>query len=166
MGWTYISDVDTSFSSADDNPFAAPKQQPLDRISVKLPIDEWLCKKMKKLNITLLEGYPSKASDAGGLQKTSLLKLVVHKQSGTDHTPVQRSWTVQCQKISEISCTGQDIPVQSITIWPVHSSLRVHCRGQRGKTDGLTEGYKSPPVPRQGWSGPDPTKFISSMHKH
>ena len=56
-----ILDVDTSSSSADDNPFAAPKQQPLGRISVKLLTDEWLCKKMDKPNITLLEGYPSRA---------------------------------------------------------------------------------------------------------
>ena len=56
MGWTHIPDVDTSSSSADDNLFAASKQQPLGRISVKLPIDKWLCKKMDKLNITLVEG--------------------------------------------------------------------------------------------------------------
>ena len=36
MGCTRILDVDTSFSSADDNPFTAPKQQPLGKISVNL----------------------------------------------------------------------------------------------------------------------------------
>ena len=48
MGWTHILDVDNSSSSADDNPFAASKQQPLGRISVKLPTDEWLCRRMDK----------------------------------------------------------------------------------------------------------------------
>ena len=58
-------------SSADD--IQAPKQQPLGRISVKLPNDEWLCRKMDKLNVTLVEGYPSRASE--GLQKDKYVKL-------------------------------------------------------------------------------------------
>ena len=49
MGWTDIPDMDNSSSSADDNPFAALKQQPLDKISVKLPTEEWLCKTVDKL---------------------------------------------------------------------------------------------------------------------
>ena len=60
--------------SADDNPFQAPKQHPLGRISVKLPTDEWLCWKMDNLNLTLMEGYPSSASEAGGLQKDQFVK--------------------------------------------------------------------------------------------
>ena len=64
-----------STSSADDNPFAAPKQQPLGKISVKLPTDEWLCKKMDKVNITLVEGYPSRASEASDLQKDQFVKV-------------------------------------------------------------------------------------------
>ena len=75
MGWTHVPDMDTFSSSADDNPFQAPKQQPPGRISVKLPTDEWLCKKMDKLNITLVEGHPSRASEAGGLQKDQFVKV-------------------------------------------------------------------------------------------
>ena len=44
-------------------------------MSVKLPTDEWLCKKMDKLNVTLVEGYPSRASEAGGLQKDQFVKV-------------------------------------------------------------------------------------------
>ena len=40
-------------------------------------------------------------------------------------------------------------PVQGPTLWPVHSSHGVHSGGQRGQTDGFTEGYKNPPVPRR-----------------
>ena len=75
MGWTHIPDMDNLSSSADDNPFQAPKQQPLSRISVKLPSDEWMCQKMDKLNLTLVEGYPSRASEAGCLQKDQLVKM-------------------------------------------------------------------------------------------
>ena len=60
-------------SSAYDNPFAAPKQQPLGKISVKLQTSEWLCKRMD--NITLTEGYPSRASEASGLQKHQFVKV-------------------------------------------------------------------------------------------
>ena len=62
MGWNHIPDIDNASSATDDNPFAASKQQPSGRISVKLPTDEWLCKKMDKLNVILVEGYPSRAS--------------------------------------------------------------------------------------------------------
>ena len=75
MGWTHISDMETSSSSADRNPFPAPKQQPLRTISVKLLTDKWLCKKMDKLNITLVEGYPSRTSEASGLQKDQFVEV-------------------------------------------------------------------------------------------
>ena len=75
MGWNHTPDIDNASSSTDDNPFAESKQQPLGRISAKLPTDEWLCKKMDKLNITLVEGYPSGASEAGGLQKDQFVKV-------------------------------------------------------------------------------------------
>ena len=74
MGWTHILDMDNSSSSADDNPFQTPKQQLLGRIGVKLPCNEWLCRKMDKLNVTLVEGYPSRASEAGDLQKNQYVK--------------------------------------------------------------------------------------------
>ena len=57
--------------------------------------------------------------------------------------------TNSLKKIPEISCRGQDISIQSISIWPVHSTTRVYGSGQRGQIDGLTAGYKNPPVPRR-----------------
>ena len=50
MGWSHILDVDSALSSSEDNPFAAPKQQPSGKISVNLPTDNWLCRKMDRLN--------------------------------------------------------------------------------------------------------------------
>ena len=40
MGWTHVPDMDTHTSSAEDNPFAAPKQQPAGKVSVTLPTDD------------------------------------------------------------------------------------------------------------------------------
>ena len=57
--------------------------------------------------------------------------------------------TKPIKEIHEISCTGQNIPIQSTTLWSVHSSIGVHCCGQRGQIDGFTKGYKNPPVPKR-----------------
>ena len=64
MGWTHISDIDANVSSADDHPFAAPKQQPVVKVSVNIPTDDWLCRKMAPT-----QGYPSRSFETGGLQR-------------------------------------------------------------------------------------------------
>ena len=53
------------------------------------------------------------------------------------------------QEVHAFSHPGSVLPVQSSTLWPVHSTHGVHSGGQRGQTDGFTEGYKNPPVPRR-----------------
>ena len=53
------------------------------------------------------------------------------------------------QKISEISCRRSDIPIQGSALWSVHSSLGIHCGSKGGETDGHTQGYKDPPIPRR-----------------
>ena len=61
--------------------------------------------------------------------------------------PYTNTGTVQ--EISQISCPGPDLPVQGTAIWSVHSAHGVHCLGKGGETDGHTQGYKNPPVPRR-----------------
>ena len=61
--------------------------------------------------------------------------------------PYNNTGTVQ--EISEISCPGSDIPVQSPTLWSVHSTLGVYCDSKGGETDGQSQGYKDPPVLRR-----------------
>ena len=53
------------------------------------------------------------------------------------------------QEVHAFSRSGSVLPVKSTTLWPVHSTNGVHSGGQRGQTDGFTEGYKDPPVPRR-----------------
>ena len=43
-------------------------------MSMHMPIEEWLCKKLNKLNMTLIEGYPSRTAEAGHLPMGSFLK--------------------------------------------------------------------------------------------
>ena len=74
MGWKNIPDIDTPTSTADDNPFVRPKLQTVGKVLVNMPVDHWLCKKMDKLNVTLVDGYPSHSSEAGSLLKDQFSK--------------------------------------------------------------------------------------------
>ena len=74
MGCTHIPDTDTRTSSAEDNSFSAPKQQPVGKMSVNLPTDYWLCRKMESLSLTLAQGYLSRSSETGGLQRDQFVK--------------------------------------------------------------------------------------------
>ena len=74
MGWTEIPDVDTSNTTSDDNPFSGPKVPVPSKVSVTMPTEDWLCKKLSKLNVTLTEGYPTRSSEAGGLMKDQFLR--------------------------------------------------------------------------------------------
>ena len=73
MGWHKVPEFE-SVSSSDDNPFAGSRVQPTGKVSVKLPVDDWLCKKMEKLNLTITEGYPARNSETGGLLKDQFIK--------------------------------------------------------------------------------------------
>ena len=53
------------------------------------------------------------------------------------------------QEISKIPCPGPDLSIQSTASWSVHSVHGVHCVSKGGETDGHTQGYKDPPVPRR-----------------
>ena len=69
MGWQKITEFET-VSSADAIllPVHVPNQ------SVKLPVDDWLCRKMDKLNLTITEGYPTRNNDTSGLLKDQFIK--------------------------------------------------------------------------------------------
>ena len=53
------------------------------------------------------------------------------------------------QEVHAFSPPGSVLPVQSPTLWSIHSSHGVHSGGQRGQTHGTSKGYKDPPVPRR-----------------
>ena len=41
---------------------------------VKSPVDDWLCRKFEKLNVTVQEGYPSRASETASLNRDQFIK--------------------------------------------------------------------------------------------
>ena len=52
------------------------------------------------------------------------------------------------QEVHAFSPPDSVLPVQSPSLWPVHSPHGVHSGHQRGQTHGTSKGYKDPPVPR------------------
>ena len=73
MDWDFIPDIDSGTTTTEDNPFAGPKLHTPGKVSVNLPTDEWLCRKMSKLNLTLVQGYPNHTSEAGGFLKNQFI---------------------------------------------------------------------------------------------
>ena len=51
------------------------------------------------------------------------------------------------QKVPVFSQSGSNLPIQSSAIWSIHSTHGVYSSGKGGQTDGLSQGYKNPPVP-------------------
>ena len=96
-------------------------------------------------------------------------RLLPHSDTGT------------VQEVPEISYPGTDLPVQSTAIRSVDSSHGVYYYSKRGKTDGHSERYKDPPIPRRlvgeshippglspAYAGPSenvPTSRLASEHR-
>ena len=96
----------------------------------------------------LSQGGEIKNGNAGNHQDVPPIRGVGHLNRFQGRLlPHPNTGTVQ--EIPQISCPGLDIPIQSTTLWPVHSTLGVYGNSQRSKTDGCTQGYKNPPVPRR-----------------
>ena len=74
MNWHKVPEFETVSSTADDNPFAGARVQPTGKVSVKLPVDDWLCRKMSSLNLTIREGYPTRNTDNTGLLRDQFIK--------------------------------------------------------------------------------------------
>ena len=74
MGWHQIPDFDSASSSLDDNPFAGSRAKPTGKVSVKLLVDEWLCRKFERLNVTVTEGNPARNTETGGLLQDQFVK--------------------------------------------------------------------------------------------
>ena len=74
MAWNDIPEFDSASSSQDENPFTCSRSSQTDKVSVKAPVDEWLCRKFERFNITLQEGYPNLNTETAGLSKDQFIK--------------------------------------------------------------------------------------------
>ena len=107
MGWSHIPELDNTASTSDDNPFAGPKTVTPGKVSVKMPTEDWLCRKLAKLNLTLVEGYPSRGSEAGGLAKDVFLRPArtqskwygLHSDPKAESSQMS-SWNIDASKLN------------------------------------------------------------------
>ena len=105
MGWHQI--PDHSSSSLDDNPFAGSRTKPADKVSVRLPVDEWLCRKFERLNVTVAEGYPSRKSETGGLLRDQFVKTprsskwyAIHTDKKDSASATVCDWSLEPAKLN------------------------------------------------------------------
>ena len=68
------------------------------------------------------------------------------------------------QEIPEISCSRTNLTIQSSTIRAFDNTTGIYCSGKRGQTDGHTQGYKDPPVPRRLVSESQILSSLSPTH--
>ena len=76
----HIPDLEYTPATRADNPWVGHRAQPVGKVSVLLPPEDWLCKKLKNLNLMLIEGYPSKSSEPDGLHMDQYLRPKCHSR--------------------------------------------------------------------------------------
>ena len=106
MNWHMVPEFETVSSTADDNPFAGARVQPTDKVSVKVPVDDWLCRKMSSLNLTITEGYPTRNTDNTGLLRDQFIKTPrssrwygMHAEKDSESSTV-RTWSPDPAKLN------------------------------------------------------------------
>ena len=123
MGWHQIPDFDSASSSLDDNPFAGSRVTPTGKVSVKLPVDEWLCRKFERLNVTVAEGYPSRNTETGGLLRDQFVKPPRSSKWYDMHTDKKDSaattvcnWSPKPAKLNSTLLYGTGLLVQDFMV--------------------------------------------------
>ena len=119
MGWYQIPDFDSAESSLDDNPFASSRAQPTWKVSIKLPVDDWLCRKLEKLNLTISEGYPSRNAKTAGLLRDQFVK-----------TPRSSRWY-------DMHTVKKDSGKSTVCSWSPEQCLQQGCQTQLAFCPGL-----------------------------
>ena len=106
MNWHKIPEFETVSSAAANNPFAGARVQPTGKVSVKLPVDDWLCRKMSNLNLTIREGYPTRNTDNTGLLRDQFVKpprssrwYGMHAEKSSESSTV-RTWSPDPAKLN------------------------------------------------------------------
>ena len=88
-----------------------------------MPTEDWLCKKIGKLNLTLVEGYPSRSSEAGGLLMDQFLRTAKSQSKwyglSSDHKAdpaAVSSWSTEFSKLN--SCYSRIAGQSGLTSTP------------------------------------------------
>ena len=95
MGWNFILDIELEYADSDksNNPWRGNHPRTSFKISLGMPVDDWLFQKLERLNLSVA-AEQSTAQDAGGLTDQFIKTLKpqdkwypMHKQK--PHNPLQ-----------------------------------------------------------------------------
>ena len=108
MDWHKIPEFDSVLSS-DNNLLAGSRVQPTGKVSVKLPVDDWLCRKVEKLNLTITEGYPTRNTETAGLLRDQFVKpprssrwYNMHADKKDSDLSTVCSWSPELAKLNSV----------------------------------------------------------------
>ena len=87
-----------------------------------MPTEDWLCRKISKLNLTLVDGYLSRSSEAGGLLMDQLLRPAKSQSKWywlfSDHKAdpaAVSTWSTESSKLNSYYSR-----IASLTSTPLH----------------------------------------------
>ena len=91
MGWDHIPNLDSA-SSAEDNPFQFSSCKPVGKVSIKLPVDDWLCRRFEDLNTRIVSGYPASSAEPSPLGRDQFLRHTATGKWYDVHVPDQEDF--------------------------------------------------------------------------
>ena len=75
MEWSFIPDREFTAQSRHDNPWTGTRSQPVGKISVAFPPEDWFCRKFEQMNLYIIDGHVSRSGDRGWLRTDQFLKV-------------------------------------------------------------------------------------------
>ena len=97
-------------------------------MSVRLTVDEWLCRKFERLNVTVAEGYPARNSETGGLLRDQFVKTPRSSKWYTMHTDKKDSAsTTVCDwspELAKLNSTFTRVARRSLPSAPASRTFR------------------------------------------
>ena len=75
MEWSFIPDREYTAQSRHDNPWTGTRSQPVGKISVAFPSEDWFCRKFEQLNLYIIDGHVSRSGERGWLRTDQFLKV-------------------------------------------------------------------------------------------
>ena len=106
-----------------------------------MPTEEWLWKKLGKLNLTLVEGCPSRSSEAGGLMIDQFLRTAKSQSKwyglSSDHKADPTTVSSWCTDVRKLNSSYSRIFRQSglISSHPTSGPLRKRSEGGRNQLE-------------------------------
>ena len=75
MEWSFIPDKEFTAQSRHDNPWASTRSQPVGKISVAFPPEDWFCRKFEQMNLYIIDGHVLRSGERVWLRTDQFLKV-------------------------------------------------------------------------------------------